>query len=255
VVTEQPTAKPAVKPTAACPEAPPCQDAAAGEAKVKVGMFPPVVSLAQFLGFAGAQWSCALMTWGCVAVPMPVTGLLAILGAILFAPGLAGATAVVLGDYLSGERHPMLAGLISSYATMWVVALVTVLVDLALTVALYLSAKPFFDSLAGYGADMVRGQGIRILSQEQSDKLLGQAKTGGTALVVVAALMGVATVAGLAGLALLPPATTTLLLTLLRREQDEKTRFPHIVRRGLVPDDDLVVSSVARVGLPRPMGY
>ncbi|MEW5855759.1 MAG: hypothetical protein AB2A00_43695, partial [Myxococcota bacterium] len=220
---------------------------AAKKEVAKVQLPGSVVSVGQCLSFGGTQWACLLMAYGLFALPIPFTIWPALVSTILCVPGVAATTSTVFGDYLSGDRHPLLISFLTSYGTIWVIELVAAVVD---AILLGIAAYVFYDVYTA--GDLYVNEKYRMRRenppavQDAPGVLRSDVEGLGNLIlersIPAAVLLGVA--AGVAAfafllLAIAPPLVNTIIQGVLRRESEEGNKLPRLVKR----DDDETTST------------
>jgi hypothetical protein len=172
------------------------------------------------------------MTYGLFTIPLvfAVSGPLGLLGSCLFAPGLAALSSVMMGDYLSGDRHPFLIALATSYGTMWAIGLVTAIANVAVgTLTFFLAYSLYSAGADNLRAVQTREGGLGAASRDDFEGFVSLIRNGAPAPLALIGVLGLINLAAFGALTLAPPLVTTLAMGFLRKESPEDSKLPRLV--------------------------
>jgi len=218
-------------------EEPPPQ-AVAAPTPTAVSLPREVVMTGQCLGFGGAQVVGALVVYALMLLPVVsvITGPFALAGACVGIPMMTAVTALVAGDYLSGDRHSLLYALIASFSSFWSIGAVALVLNAVLLgVAGYLSysaVQQIRQVVPAIGLSPSGVVGPGRADQEQLEATMR------ATLVPVLAVLGavlLVDVVVMAAMITVPAVVTTVVLNATREEAVPGNKLPRIVME--TPED------------------
>lgn len=205
-----------------------------------------MVATGQCGGFMFAQLGTGLALYGLAMLPGAIflTGPVAVVMGAVGLPLVTAITAVVVGDYLSGDRHSLLWSMLSSGATFWGGGALTLLVTtgllgmagyLAVRVVENASGLPFG---SGWVQDPQTAGSIGMASVHAAQN--GLFNLPGALLLAAGGISAAAAV----GLAVVPAIVTTVVLQSTRTEVDAAVKTPRLVRNNTTGGRQPVVASL-----------
>lgn len=186
-----------------------------------------VTSGAQYVAYAGSEAACFLMAYGLFMLPLPFTGVLALVGLALM-PGFSALMAVMTGDYVSGQRHALLWTMLAGYVSSGMIVVAAGVAEAALAVAMVLLVRNLYQgasALVSHTRSTLADGGDISGTENDVKALLLRA---GVPVVAVGGFMVAAAAVTVVALLLLPPAMTVLSTNMLRSEPTAATQLPRL---------------------------